>query len=307
MRRLPLDRACDQYLAYIKVERGLSRNTVAAYASDLATFLSGLETKQRRFADEICPEDVADHLLALSRSKHSARSRARALVAIRGLCQYLVRERWADGDPTEQVDAPKLSKRLPSVLGAGDVERLLGAPKPTTPRGVRDRAMLELLYACGLRVSELVSLPIGDVNLRGGFVRVTGKGQKTRMVPMGAAAADALSNYIAHARPLLLRNREAAALFVTGHGGAMTRQAFWKLLRGYARGLGIRLPTGDLSPHKLRHSFATHLLEGGADLRAVQAMLGHADISTTEIYTHVSKARMIEQFRAAHPRSRKAK
>jgi integrase/recombinase XerD len=196
-----------------------------------------------------------------------------------------------------------VSPRLPGVLGEEAVARLLAVPRRDTPRGLRDAAMLELLYATGMRVSELVGLPADEVNLAGGWVRVTGKGRKTRMVPIGQPARDAVAAYLAEVRPAWARG-EPRALFLTGRGGPMTRQGFWKLLRGYARAAGVRLPRGEVSPHKLRHSFATHLVERGADLRSVQAMLGHADVATTQIYTHVSRARMIEQYLEKHPRAR---
>ncbi|HSN28377.1 MAG TPA: tyrosine-type recombinase/integrase, partial [Kofleriaceae bacterium] len=225
--------------------------------------------------------------------------RARALVAMRGLFRHLVGERWLEADPTALIDAPRTAKRLPGVLGEDAVARLIATP-PDTPRGRRDAAMIELAYASGLRVSELVSLSLADVNLNAGFVRVTGKGNKTRLVPLHAVAIERLKRVLEERAP---RDPSERGVFLTPRGRPMTRQAFWKLLRGYARHAGVRLPTGDVSPHKLRHSFATHLVERGADLRAVQAMLGHADISTTEVYTHVSRARVLEQARK-HPRAR---
>jgi integrase/recombinase XerD len=303
-RRLELDRAVDDFLIHVKVERGLSPNTVDGYARDLARLGRSLDARGRRFADEVTPLDLTDHLMDLARANLAARSRARALVAIRGLFRYLVGERWIDADPTELVDAPKVARRLPGVLGEAAVARLLATPRKGTPRGLRDAAMLELLYASGLRVSELVGVPLADVNLNAGFVRVTGKGRKTRLVPVGAAARDAVARYLAEARPSLVRDPAEPALFLTGRGRPMTRQGFWKLLRGYARAAGVRLPAGEVSPHKLRHSFATHLVERGADLRAVQAMLGHADIATTQVYTHVSRAHLIDAYHKAHPRSR---
>jgi len=256
----------------------------------------------RREIDDLTPIDVADFLLALSDAGLAPRSRARALVAVRGMCKHLVGERWLEADPASLIDSPRSAKRLPSVLGEAGVVQLILQPADT-PRGRRDAAMIELAYASGLRVSELVTLPLADVNLNAGFVRVTGKGNKTRLVPLGAAARERIERYLAEDRPGFLRDPAERALFLTDRGRPMTRQGFWKALRGHARRAGVRLPGGEVSPHKLRHSFATHLLERGADLRAVQAMLGHADISTTEIYTQVSQARMIEQARK-HPRAR---
>jgi integrase/recombinase XerD len=303
-RRLELDRAIDLFLDHTKVERGLAANTVEAYARDLARFARTLVERGRTAADEITPLDVTEHLMALAGERLSPRSRARALVAIRGLCRHLVADRWLDTDPTELIDAPKVGRRLPAVLGEDAAARLIAAPPRTTGRGLRDAAMIELLYATGLRVSELVGLPAEDVNLNAGFVRVTGKGKKTRLVPIHAAARDAIARYQREVRPAWLRDPAQPALFLTERGGPMTRQGFWKLLRGYARAAGVRLPAGEVSPHKLRHSFATHLVEHGADLRAVQSMLGHADIATTQIYTHVSRAHLIREYLEKHPRAR---
>jgi integrase/recombinase XerD len=301
-RRLSLDEAVDLFLDHIKVERGLARLTLDAYGRDLAKFTAFLAKRGRADVDDITALDVTDFLLELATSGLAARSRARTLVAVRGMCKHLVGERWLTADPAALVDAPRTGKRLPGVLGESAVTQLIKQP-PDTPRGRRDAAMIELVYSSGLRVSELVSLPLADINLHGGFVRVTGKGQKTRMVPLNTAAAMRIARYLGEDRARWLRDPAERALFVTERGGPMTRQGFWKLLRGYARKAGVRLPAGEVSPHKLRHSFATHLVEHGADLRAVQAMLGHADISTTQVYTQVSHARMIEHARK-HPRAR---
>ncbi len=301
-RRLALDEAVDLYLDHVKVERGLSPHTLDGYSRDLARAIGFFAERGRVDVDDVTPADLTEHLIALADAGLGARSRARALVAIRGLFRHLVGERWLDADPTALIDAPRVARRLPSVLGEDAIGRLLAAP-PDTPRGRRDAAMIELAYASGLRVSELVKLALGDVNLNHGYVRVTGKGNKTRVVPLHAAARDRIATYIEIDRPTQLRDRAERAVFLTDRGAAMTRQAFWKLLRGYARKAGVRLPTGDVSPHKLRHSFATHLVEHDADLRAVQAMLGHADIATTQIYTQVSRGRIIEQARK-HPRAR---
>ena len=289
-RRLALDEAIDLYLDHLKVERGLSRNTLESYARDLgklAAFFRDVDV------DDLSTAGLTDLLLDLSRTL-APRSRARALAAIRGLFKHLVAERWLDADPSELIDGPRLPRRLPVVIGEAAIDALIATP-PDTPRGRRDAAMIELAYAAGLRVTELVGIPIADVNLKAGFVRVTGKGNKTRLVPLGQAAMDRIAHYIEHDRP----NVEHPALFLSARGEPITRQAFWKLLRAYAIQAGIR----PVSPHKLRHSFATHLVEHGADLRAVQAMLGHADIGTTQIYTQVSQARMIEQA-SKHPRAR---
>ncbi len=302
-RRLELDRAIDLFLDHLKVERGLSANTLDGYGRDLARLGGFLARRGRVDVDDVTAADLVDHLIEQAESGLGARSRARGLVAVRGLFRYLVAERWLDADPSELVDSPRMPPRSPVVMGEAAVAALIRAPRRDTPRGLRDAAMIELLYASGLRVSELVGLPLADTNLKHGYVRVTGKGKKTRMVPMGAAARAAIDQYLAEVRPAWLRDHDEPALFLTERGRPMTRQGFWKLLGAYARGAGIRLVGGEVSPHKLRHSFATHLLERGADLRAVQAMLGHADIATTQLYTHVSRAHLIEQVRK-HPRAR---
>ncbi len=301
-RRLCLDEAVDLYLDHCKVERGLSVHTLDGYGRDLNRLGAFLADRGRVDVDDVTPADITEHLIALADSKLAARSRARALVAVRGLFRHLIAERWLEADPTSLIDAPRTARRLPGVMGEDAVARLIAQPADT-PRGRRDAAMIELAYASGLRVSELVNLALADINLNHGYVRVTGKGNKTRMVPVGDAARAKIEQYVAEDRPQLVRDPAERALFLTERGRAMTRQAFWKSLRNYARRAGVRLPTGDISPHKLRHSFATHLVERGADLRAVQAMLGHADISTTQVYTQVSRARVLEQARK-HPRAR---
>jgi integrase/recombinase XerD len=299
---LNLDDAVDLFLDHLKVERGLARLTIEAYGRDLARFTGFVAARGRVEVDDIAPVDVADFLVMLSDAGLAARSRARTLVAVRGLCKHLVSERWLAADPAALIDSPKLARRLPGVLGETAVTRLLAEP-PDTPRGRRDAAMIELAYGSGLRVSELVALPLADLNLRAGFLRVTGKGGKTRIVPINTATQMRIARYLAEDRARWLRDPRQRAVFVTERGGPMTRQGFWKALRNYAVRAGVRLPTGGVSPHKLRHSFATHMVEHGADLRAVQAMLGHADISTTQVYTQVSQARMIEHARK-HPRAR---
>lgn len=294
-----LDRACDLFLVHIKVERNLAKNTVESYSRDLTRLLNFLGARGRTSADAVNAEDLLDYLLDMLDSGLSARSRARALVAIRGMFRFLVEDRYLERDPTEFLDAPRLARRLPTVLGESAIDRLLAAPPRGTPRGLRDSAMIELLYATGVRVSELVGLSVPEVNLSAGFVRVTGKGNKQRLVPLGDIARERVDEYLSQARPTFVRNPDERGLFLTGRGRPMTRQGFWKLLKRYARAAGLP----DVSPHKLRHSFATHLIERGADLRAVQAMLGHADITTTQIYTHVSRARLVELYNDHHPRS----
>jgi integrase/recombinase XerD len=299
---LDLDAACDRFLEQILVERQLATNTVEAYGRDLCRMRGFLIARGRDQAGQVTPADLTDYLLDLADAGLKPRSRARALVAIRGLFRYLTAEKLVAGDPSENLAAPRTGSKLPSVLGLEEVDRLLAAPAAgPPPRAVRDTAMLATLYATGLRVSELVGLRLPDLNLKGGFVRATGKGRKTRLVPLGDVAAERLTTYLDEARPRLGARRPAEmGLFLTERARPMTRQGFWKLIRRYARAAGIRR---EVSPHMLRHSFATHLVERGADLRAVQAMLGHADIATTQIYTHVSRSRLLELYRKHHPRA----
>ncbi len=297
---LDLDRACDLFLERLLVERQLSGNTVEAYGRDLTRLRRFLVARGRAAPAEVTPADLADHLLELARAGLAPRSRARALVSIRGLFRFLSGERLLERDPSETLAAPRLGRRLPSVLGIDEVDRLLAAPAGARPRDLRDAAMLATLYATGLRVSELCSLRMPDLNLKGGFVRATGKGRKQRLVPLGDLAAARLTEYLANGRPALSKRPSELGLFLTGRGRPMTRQGFWKLIGSYARAAGI---ARTVSPHVLRHSFATHLVERGADLRAVQAMLGHADIATTQVYTHVSRAHMLELHRKHHPRA----
>jgi len=292
-----LDGALDDYIQHLRVERGLSRHTVDAYAHDLARFVSWLVDEGLAF-DQVDDARVAAHLVTLSQSGLSARTQARALSSIRGFFRFLVEEGRHVVDPTALLEGPRLLRTLPDILNRDEVIRLLNAPSGTKPNRVRDRAMLQTMYAAGLRVTELVELDLGDVNLEDGFVSALGKGKKRRIVPIGAPARAALIGYLTEVRPRWARP-SGRACFVTARGNAMTRQAFWSLVKRYARAAGITKP---ISPHKLRHSFATHLLAGGADLRSVQTMLGHADISTTQIYTHVTGEHLRKMHERYHPR-----
>jgi integrase/recombinase XerD len=291
------DGALDGYIQHLRVERGLSKHTIDGYASDLAKFGAWLE-KDRVVLDDVDESRVAGFLVSLSREGRSARTQARALSAIRGLFRFLVEERRRDRDPTELLEGPKLIARLPDILSRDEVLRLLQAPAGDKPNRIRDRAMLHVMYASGLRVSELVNLDLRDVNLDEGFLAVLGKGNKRRLVPLGAHARGALAYYLREVRPKWAKT-SSRACFVTARGKPMTRQSFWAIVKKYARAAGI---TKSISPHKLRHSFATHLLAGGADLRSVQTMLGHADISTTQIYTHVSGDHLRKMHERYHPR-----
>lgn len=288
----------DLYLDHLKVERGLSVCSLEAYAGDLRRVRANLEKRAARLSD--LDTGVASQLMVdLAREGLSARSQARLLSALRGLFRYLVEEGLVASNPLQLVCAPRLTRKLPALLSRDDVLRLLSAPDPSTPRGVRDAAMLHAMYAAGLRVSELVGLSLAGVDLRAGYVRVLGKGSKQRLVPLGRAAIRAIERYLGEVRGKWARAGERH-LFVTAHKRRMSRQAFWKLIKRYAAGAGIQKR---LSPHMLRHSFATHLLQGGADLRAVQTMLGHADISTTQIYTHVTGDHLQTMHARCHPRA----
>jgi integrase/recombinase XerD len=291
------DGALDDYIQHLRVERGLSRNTVDGYARDLVHFGAWL-ADERMSLDEVEEARVAGYLVTLSQAGLSARTQARALSSIRGLFRFLVQEGRQRRDPTELLEGPRLLRKLPDVLNRDEVLRLLEAPTGTKPNRVRDRAMLHTMYAAGLRVSELVELDLGDVNLDEGFVSALGKGNKRRIVPIGAYARLAMTEYLSEVRPKWARPASRAC-FVTARGKAMTRQGFWGVVKKYARAAGITKP---ISPHKLRHSFATHLLAGGADLRSVQTMLGHADISTTQIYTHVTGDHLRKMHERYHPR-----
>ena len=297
---LALDSAIDLYLDHVKVERGLSRNTVLAYGRDLAQLRGFLAREGIDDAERVEQRHLLGWLVWQAERKRSARSQARALVAARGLFKHLRAERHLSADPSADLELPRIGRKLPVVLSEREVVALLTAPDRRTPRGLRDAAMLETLYATGLRVSELVALRIADMDLDNGFLRTVGKGGKTRVVPIGDSARQVIGEYCATVRPPFDKSRRAPALFLTHLGRAMTRQGFWKIVSRYARAAGIRKA---ISPHKLRHSFATHLLEHGADLRAVQAMLGHADIGTTQVYTHLSRARLREVVGKHHPRA----
>ncbi len=296
----PLEPALDLVLSHLRVEKGLAANTVEAYARDLRRYLDDLARAGAPSWERVGRPEVQAHLASLARRRISPRSQARALSALRGFHRLLVRERLATADPTDEVDSPHGGRRLPSVLSPGEVARLLAAPDPRTAPGARDRAMLELLYATGLRVSELVSLDLNQLDLEARVLLARGKGSKERLVPVGAPAAEAVRRWLAGPRRKMLRGRASRDLFVTPRGRRMTRQGFWKLLGRYARAAGIRRR---FSPHTLRHAFATHLLAGGADLRAVQAMLGHADISTTQVYTHVDRSQVRRLYDRHHPRA----
>jgi len=289
----------EAFLDTLWVEHGLSENTLSAYRNDLlglSRWLSSLAiniTDARR-------DHLLDYLSYRVQQGSMPRTSARLLSSIRRFYRYLVRQGAVQKDPSAQIEFPKLGRPLPETLTEEEVERLLAAPNIQKPHGIRDRAMLEVLYACGLRVSELVGLTLNQVNLNQGVIRVTGKGNKERLIPFGEQANEWITRFVKAARADLLKsNQQCDTLFITNRGAAMTRQAFWHLIKKYAKYVGI---TKHLSPHTLRHAFATHLLNHGADLRVVQMLLGHSDLSTTQIYTHVAQARLQELHRRHHPR-----
>ncbi len=288
----------DQFLDAVWLESGLSANTLAAYRTDLKKISDWLE-KRKQSLDKASKPELLDYLAHTVRSGLSARSSARQLSSLRRFYRYLAREGIAESDPTSDLKSPVIGKTLPKTLSESSVEQLLAAPAENTALGIRDRAMLETIYASGLRVSELVNLALSELDSTAGLVRVTGKGGRERIVPLGEEALAHLGQYLNDARPELLRGRVSEAVFVTRRGGPMSRQAFWQLIKRYATVAGV---DEALSPHSLRHAFATHLLNHGADLRSVQMLLGHSNLSTTQIYTHVARARLQSLHAEHHPR-----
>ena len=287
----------DTFIDDLWLEDGLSKNTLESYRADLSQFNTWL-CKNKSDLLKATQADIQQYL-AVKFPQSKPRSISRLIASMRRFYRYALRENLISADPTLQIESPKLPRSLPKSLNEQEVEHLLSAPNTNQALGLRDRAMLELLYASGLRVSELVTVKVNEVSTQDGVVRVTGKGSKTRLVPMGQEAADWIDKYLKHARPDILQKRLCDALFVTHRAGAMTRQAFWYLIKRYALLAGI---SKHMSPHVLRHAFATHLLNHGADLRVVQMLLGHADISTTQIYTHVARERLKQLHSVHHPR-----
>jgi integrase/recombinase XerD len=285
------------FLDFCRVEKGLSANSLSAYLIDLQRFSSGIAPLAPNGATA---QDLGRYIESLYGEGLSARSIARHMTTLRNFYTFLTREGEIKANPTEFLTPPKQWSTLPKYMNRDEIDRLLATPDALKPTGLRDRAMLELLYATGLRVTELCRLDLSNIERDSGILRVTGKGNKQRLVPFGESAGDAVAKYLNQGRPELLKGRASRFLFVTARGGAMTRQGFWKLLGGYGKKAGI---FRDLTPHVVRHSFATHLVEGGADLRSVQIMLGHADISTTQVYTHVARRRLREIVDQHHPRA----
>ncbi|KGR84857.1 site-specific tyrosine recombinase XerD [Lysinibacillus odysseyi] len=292
----------EDYIHFIRVERQLSANTLASYRRDLEAYATHLEEEQHlKHFNEVTRENILLHLENLRHNGKTARTVARHISSIRSFHQFLLREKVTTTDPTVHLEMPQLEQKLPKVLSIDEVDALIAAPDRSKPQGVRDVAMLELLYASGMRISELIELDLEDIHLTMGFVRVFGKGGKERIVPLGRGALNAVSKYLERARYELQGSYpKTNALFINQRGKRLTRQGCWKLIKQHAQKANIQK---ELTPHVLRHSFATHLIENGADLRAVQEMLGHADISTTQIYTHVSKTRLSEVYKQYHPRA----
>lgn len=290
------------FIQYLSVERGLAVNTLEAYERDISMYIDYLHDDGLRDLNDSTKAHITAYLLHLRKQGRASSTLSRTMVSIRSFYQFLVRERMLTHDPSLHMETPKIEKRLPKALSMEEVDRLLQCPDVTHARGLRDKAMLEVLYATGMRVTELVSLNVSSVSLALGFVRVIGKGAKERIIPLGSLAIDCLDQYLQTAHSELLKpNSDRDVLFLNQLGTRLTRQGFWKIIKHYARAANI---SKELSPHTLRHSFATHLLENGADLRSVQEMLGHADISTTQIYTHISQVRMKEIYDQAHPRAK---
>ena len=288
-----------EFLGALQLERGASPNTLSAYRRDLADFQRFLRD-YRRAMRQVGSSEISQYLLRLKREGLGPRSVARHLSAVRGLYRFLLREGWLRRDPTEQLETPRLPQRLPRTLSLEEVAALIEFAEPDAPAGLRDRALLELLYATGMRASECNALRIEDVNLLAGYVVVTGKGSRQRLVPVGAQALHWIRRYLKEARPAMVKRRNPGTLFVNRRGGPLSRQGVWGIIKKAARRAGVRRV---VSPHTLRHSFASHLLEQGADLRSIQTMLGHADISSTQIYTHLSSRAVREMYMRFHPRA----
>ena len=288
----------DEFLDHLWLEDGLSKNTLNSYRFDLDLFSAWLIENLKKNFLEVSQADIQQYL-AFKFPTSKSRSISRLLATLRRLYKYLLRENKISIDPTLEIQSPKISKSLPKSLSEEDIEALLSAPDIKTSSGLRDKAMLELLYACGLRVSELVNILLTELSMTEGVIRVTGKGSKTRLVPMGEEAVDCIKKYINEGRKDILKQQTSKYLFITIRGGAMTRQAFWHLIKRYSIIAKIKKP---MSPHILRHAFATHLINHGADLRVVQMLLGHSDISTTQIYTHVARERLKNLHESHHPR-----
>jgi integrase/recombinase XerD len=295
-----LNQLIDSFLTYLTAVKGLSKNTLESYGRDILKLAVFLEGKDITRIDQVGYKHILDFLTYLKEQGLNTRSTSRTLISVRQFFKFLLAEKFIESDPTFLIRTPKIKRGLPETLSLEGVEKLLSSPDESSPEGIRDKSMLEVLYATGIRVSELVELGLNDVNFELGYIIAYGKGSKQRIVPIGEKAKIKLREYLDTSRPKLLKSRTSPHLFVTRLGKKMTRQGFWKIIKAYSRKSGL---TKKISPHTLRHSFATHLLERGADLRAIQVMLGHSDISTTQIYTHIERERLKEVHKKYHPRS----
>jgi len=294
-----MSRLVEEFLNYLLIERGLAQNTIAAYKKDLTSFLEFLK-KLDISLDAVEQGHFRAYLLFLKKKKRAASTISRNIAALKTFFKFLQQERYITENIASDLESPKKDKKLPKVLSIKEVDKLLAQPKTNSAIGSRDKAMLEVLYATGMRVSELLNLGINNLNLEMGYIRCLGKGSKERIIPIGSQAVASLNIYLSWGRNKLLKNLEEQAVFLNQHGRKMTRQGFWKIIKKYAKDADIN---NEITPPILRHSFATHLLENGADLRAVQEMLGHADISTTQIYTHLTQSRINQVFKQTHPRA----
>lgn len=294
------EKLTEEFMNYLSVEKGLAQNTLESYERDLRQYCEFLGKKQEGGVVKATQDTILSYVTLLKRRGYNPSTISRKLASLRGFYRYLSREQYIEKDPTFNLTSPKLEKHLPTVLTVDEVNALLEMPDTTTPTGQRDKAMLEVLYATGVRVSELISIRSSDVNLDMGYIRCFGKGSKERIIPLGTAAQKWTHGYMTDGRVRLLRGQESDVLFLNHRGGKLTRQGFWKIIKKYAKEAGIKK---EITPHTIRHSFATHLLENGADLRSVQEMLGHADISTTQVYTHLTRGKLREIYDKAHPRA----
>jgi len=297
---ISMDDLIEQYLDFLIIEKGLSHNSIESYSTDLAGYGDFLEENQIFDMAEADTTVILAWLIHLAKRGLSSKSRARHLITIRGFYKYLISERYLSINPVKEVDIPKIGQALPKIMSIAEIESLLAIQDSNTAKGLRNLAMMEIMYGAGLRVTELIFLKLQDINLDAGILRVMGKGSKERIVPIGSKAKTITREWIDTGRPLVLKNIPSQYLFVARAGKPMTRQAFWKIIKKNALLAGI---SKNVTPHTLRHSFATHLLEGGADLRSVQTMLGHSDISTTQIYTHISREYLIKMHQKFHPRN----
>jgi integrase/recombinase XerD len=294
-----MDDLVQQYIDHLIIEKGLSNNSIESYSRDLAQYIDFLYKNNINTIGQSDTASILSWIINLKKKELSAKSRARHIITIRGFYKFLIKEKLISFDPVKNIDIPKTGLSLPEVISSKEMELLIDSVDTKNPRGLRNAAMLETLYGAGLRVSELVSMKMENINLEASFIRIFGKGSKERIVPIGSFAIEKVRNWIMHGRPIILKNIPSHYLFVARAGKPMTRQGFWKLLKKYSRASGI---SKKITPHTFRHSFATHLLEGGADLRSVQTMLGHSDISTTQIYTHVSRDYLRKMHKKYHPR-----